>query len=349
MVSIAQPQGKKPPTESIVVSGSDRFSHISDVSVYPGQDLILELPITASQFPRLENIASAYQSFQIEKMSFRINPQISTATNGGYVAGYSRDPLEQIGTGSNALNAITALHGAVTKKWWEDSIVRSFGGPKCLFTQESGDERLYSDGIFYLAADGKATTSGALTIYVDYTVRLIKPVLRGVEEPVVHYADELLLKNLYYVYPDGISEIGGYLIAIDSGGKADNLSTAVPGIDEYFAENPEAQKTFGIDKVYTVPGLNNADTVEYVFTPFQFRYNPSLVEGKSGFEVLVVGQANFPDTAYFGNRYSFVSGNATLYTVPGPLADHSLRSYGIKVPTNEGVLRKGIETLCRRK
>jgi len=344
-VSLAQPQYSRKNTESIVISGVDRFAHIQDVAAYEGQSLIMEIPITAAVFPRLESLANNYQNWQVEKLEFRVNPQISTQTNGGYICGYSRDPLEKIGTGTDALNAITSLRGSQTKKWWEDSIIKSYGSPKVLFTQESGDERFFADGIFYLASDGKATTAGALTIYVDYTVKLMKPVLRSTEEPELEKIEDTPLQHtLWYVYQEGDAKIG-YLMYLDPAtGKVDNLDGAIPGIDEFFAKHINENLYFTTSRF--IPGLKTDEVAEYNMAPKQMVYQKSAIDGKSGFVVLVTGVV--PNTSYIGDDYSNKAGNIDFFHVPGPQKGETLRGYGIITDdaneNREG--RKGLKHLC---
>jgi len=348
MVSLAQPQSSRKVTESILISGGDRFAHIKDVGAYEGQTLIMELPITVAVFPRLQSLANNYQNWRVEKLGFRVNPQISTSTNGGYVCGYSRDPLEKIGEGADALNAITSLRGSQTKKWWEDSVVTSFGQPKNLFTQESGDERLYADGIFYLASDGKATSPGALTIYVDYTVRLIKPVLRGEDDDATERMEETkLLGNLYYVYVDGDSATG-YLVSLDANGKIQNMELVLPGIDDWY-HNTEPGDTnqlfFGT--AHHIPGLKTDQVSEYNYTPTELLFVTNAIDGKSGFNVKMFGQATISVSAYVGDDYSNAQGNINMFHVPGPLEGQSLKDYGLySNRATKEMGRKGQDLLC---
>lgn len=324
-VALGQPNHVNKVTERILISGSDRFAHIKDISTYDGQTLVMEIPITTSQFPRLETIGSNYQNWKVNSLGFRICPQVSTSTNGGYVVGYSRDPQEQVGVGADALNAITALRNSQTKKWWEDSVVMSPGAPKMLWTQETeGDERLFADGKFYLAVDGKATTPGSLTIYVDYTVELIKPVYRKENPDEEKLEDTPLSGHLAYLWEEGNSTTG-YLMHVTDGGTVDNIQNAIPGLADYLKNN-ENHLVLWATKSIHVPGLKSDLVAEYNFVPRNYEYVDNAMDNRSGFKVRVFGQEDVSVSAYIGDEYNSTS---TIPHVMGPLEGTTLREYGL--------------------
>lgn len=347
-VSLAQPQLRNNNNESIVIKGSDRFAHIADISHYAGQTLIMEIPITAAVFPRLDSISANYQNWQVENLVFRINPQISTNTNGGYIAGYSRDPQEKIGQGFEALNAITSLAGSQTKKWWEDSTVRSVGSVKTLFCQESGENRFYADGTFYLASDGKATTGGAVTVYVDYTVRLLKPVLRKIEPEEEQFEDAPLLLDLYHVWTEGVADVG-VLVAIDPATKkVVSMEDALPGIEKYMDAHPDNKLYYGFPK--NTPGMKLDGTIEYMYAPHYLFYHGNALDGKPGFVVRPYGYPELSASAAMGMDYSTAQGSNLVFAVPGPRKGSTLRTNAILPAEQESTKkhknRVGFEHLC---
>lgn len=134
---------------------------------------------------RLDVQASAYQRIKWLSLKFRISPQISTAVSGGYVAAFVQDPTDIVPDGEAGLNALTSQSHSVTKKWWEDSIINAPMPQELLFTNITGSElRWSSPGQFVLASDGKATSAGSLTVYLDWSVELSVPSLEkvGLEE-----------------------------------------------------------------------------------------------------------------------------------------------------------------------
>lgn len=127
---------------------------------------------------RLARLASAFQRIKYVRLSFHVEPQVSTATSGGYVIGFIRDATDLIPDGESGLSILTSTQGSLTKKWWESAVLNC-GGFKDLFytTNSPTEERWSSPGILVLFADGKATQAGSLTIYVDYEIELFEPSL----------------------------------------------------------------------------------------------------------------------------------------------------------------------------
>lgn len=128
---------------------------------------------------RLARLASAFQRIKYIRLSFHVEPQVSTATSGGYVIGLVRDALDLIPDGEAGLSILSANQGTLTKKWWEPCVLNCGGFPDLFYTTLNNptEERWTSPGILVLFADGQATQRGSLTIYVDYEVEFFQPSL----------------------------------------------------------------------------------------------------------------------------------------------------------------------------
>jgi len=68
---------------------------------------------------RLNQIAKSFQKFRMKNgTKFTIQTQAPTTTTGGYVAGYTENPDQDMGTGKIATSAISALSGSVSAPAW---------------------------------------------------------------------------------------------------------------------------------------------------------------------------------------------------------------------------------------
>lgn len=162
--------------------GSDRLFHIEDISTLQSTSVPISIPVTAQSIPRLEKISEAFQRVRYLQLKFRVVPQISTATSGGYVASFVSDVNDLIPPTEYGLSKLTSQAGAVTKKWWETAVIAAALSPDLLYTSFSIDEpRLSSPGRFVLGVDGRASQRGSLTVYLDWKVHLSVPSLEGPE------------------------------------------------------------------------------------------------------------------------------------------------------------------------
>lgn len=162
-------------------AGRDRFAHFDDISSVPAGKSLLSVLFSPHQLPRCSVLAKAYQRYVVHSLSFHIVPMISSATSGGYVAAFVRDPEDSIRT--NAANIVTATAGSVTSKWWEDTVVRCPSLKDQFYTATTpGQERFSSPGALVIAVDGQATQKGSLTVYVEYNLSFYAPGLEAQKE-----------------------------------------------------------------------------------------------------------------------------------------------------------------------
>lgn len=160
-------------TDSAVVSGVDRLEHIEDISKYAHGTVVLDDLISASSFARLSKIAGAYQKVRFRKLQFRVVPMIPTSVGGGYVVAFVRDPADvPPSDGNDLLNWVTSQQGSVTTKWWQNSAISVPLSDRTYYTSSSEEIREYSPGRLVIVVDGKASSSGPVTVFVDWSVTL---------------------------------------------------------------------------------------------------------------------------------------------------------------------------------
>lgn len=157
-----------------VMSGVDRIFHLGDISKAGEGQLIYQSLIDASSMKRLQAVTLAWQRMSWEQLEFRVVPQVSTATSGGYVVSFVADADEDVSTlrGESLLVWASAQRSSVTNKWWQNSVLRPQIPRKDFYTSPGPEKREYSPGQLVLVSDGKASQPGSLTVYAHWKVRL---------------------------------------------------------------------------------------------------------------------------------------------------------------------------------
>lgn len=173
-VSMASKPRANVNTETATLSGTDIIASIPNIMDFSVGKLIINQEITPGLMPRLKTVARAFQKIKYNKLVFRVEPQVSTATSGGYVAAFVHDPSDIPAEGPTSTpNFLLAQSSSVTTKWWESSLITCKNmGNRVYYTSESKEVREYSPGSFMLTASGKATQSGNLVVYAEWNVTL---------------------------------------------------------------------------------------------------------------------------------------------------------------------------------
>nr|WKV33661.1 MAG: RNA-dependent RNA polymerase [Riboviria sp.] len=163
-------------SKSVTLSGTDRLLHSPDVSVFAHGKIVVKEIITAASFDRLAKMASAYQKIKWNSLVFEVDPQMSTATSGGYVASYVGDPTDEFQDGSEAfLRRLTAQQVSKTCSWYAPCRLTVKPTSRLLFTSQDNERRWSSPGQFILAASGQATQKGNVAVYCHWSVTLSVP------------------------------------------------------------------------------------------------------------------------------------------------------------------------------
>lgn len=172
VASVAIPQRIVTRTGDVAtLSGTDRMQMIPDVSALKTGHIIYSELITPGDFARLKNVARSFQRIRYNSLRFRIEPQMSTATSGGYVTAFVADPADTAPQ-TGVLNYLTSQKGSQTCKWWQNSTVVMPSTPRLFYTSNSVEVREYSPGRLMVAVDGQASQKGNLTVFCEWNVTL---------------------------------------------------------------------------------------------------------------------------------------------------------------------------------
>ena len=172
------------PAGSIRVSGMGRIAQSTHAAATISDgDAIFNEIITASVFPRLSRIASAYQRYRFTKMTFSVQPMCPATTGGGYVAGFLKDPMDT----DSSFDAIQGSRGATVGKWWEHKNVITIPAKDLLWTSVGESPRLYSPGKFVLTGVGSNTDVVNVSVLCSWEAELSVPSLESPEAPQTIY------------------------------------------------------------------------------------------------------------------------------------------------------------------
>lgn len=162
---------------AIVVSGNGRVGQTTiQANIANDGQVLLNLEVNPSMFPRLKRIASAYQRYRFTDLRFVVQPMCPSTTGGGWVAGVIPDPLDTNFT----FDALQATLGAKVNKWWEASEIPALSLPRDkLWTSEGENARLYSPGRFILLAVGTNTDLVNVSVVCHWRCELTIPSLEG--------------------------------------------------------------------------------------------------------------------------------------------------------------------------
>lgn len=262
VVALSQNQGLSA-AQRLTQTGTDRFIHIPNVKTSASQVILFSDIVTVKSFARLSQLSNTYQRYRIHNIRFRVEPQISTQTSGGYVAGFVTDPSVVVPSGAEGLNFLTSVKGAITKKWWESGVVVTPPMPDDLFcVVDSTQLRWSAAGRFVLGVDGAASVDGALTVYVDWTVELLDPTLSvtTTEEP-PSFATKVAQETVSVYYSEGDSNLG-YAFC-PAGSTPHGIEKAFPEIESLITvEDPNPHFTFS--RPVVMPSYNTDNSLKTV-------------------------------------------------------------------------------------
>lgn len=174
------------------MSGVDRIYSGAIGPTWPTGTVCVDAFVSPGIFKRLALVARAYQRIRYVRLRFRVEPQMSTATSGGYIVGFVRDPADKVTT----LDGLTAQQGSVTTKWWQSAVIDATPPQRLFYTSDSAEVREYCPGRLVLIVDGVATQTGSFTIFCEWKVELTSASL---EEPKDVSVVTTTKKNLYIV------------------------------------------------------------------------------------------------------------------------------------------------------
>lgn len=172
---VAQPQRVlgKSGTDQAVLSGTDRLLHVEELKGKGSGSMLLDFFVAPGSFKRLSKVASAFQRIRYRSLVFRVEPQISATSSGGYVAGFVSDPDDYVG----GLDELTSTAHSVTTKMWQSASVTARIPNRLFYTSVGIEPREQSPGRFLVMVDGSATQEGSMTVFCDWSVELSGAIL----------------------------------------------------------------------------------------------------------------------------------------------------------------------------
>lgn len=253
-----------PPTRRDVarVCGSDRIGEpIMVGSTTPIGSVLANLVVEPALTSRLRKLASAYQRITYTKLVFRIVPQFSTATTGGYVSGFVRDAADKLPNIGTANYLITNT-GASTASWWLENTIplRNLGQFYTNKPAEGADSlRLYSPGFVAVVCDTPPNQQGYITIQLEWEAVLTHATTSDLEDPI----PVVVPPNLIVDEAFGNSTTKGTICTTNNQGVLTPVTT-----EQVQMMNPELEIEDGdvvtIPKVLPLSMTRNANNVESV-------------------------------------------------------------------------------------
>lgn len=213
------------------LKGTDRLVHIKDLSQFKHGDVMLQSMVTPADFARLKGIAKSFQRIKWVELSFEVHMQNSSATPGGYVAGFVPDPEDSFEGSEDDLNRLTSSPGSKTQKMWESCFVKARPPKTLLFTSSSVEPRLFSPGQFILLTDGETSaTDSSCTVFVHWKVSLSVPSVENEENLVPGFTNETIIAT-------NNKEGSLWLVHTSPGGTPSEVFTEAeaPGISDFYA------------------------------------------------------------------------------------------------------------------
>lgn len=159
-------------------SNTDRLAHITLPADVPRGTVIYDQVITPGVGKRLRQQAALFQKVKYVSLRFEIQTQTPTTNGGGYVVSFLHDPQMEVGSGENALRALTAVQGTQTSKFWQSTVYSVQTTSQQYFTLNGEDIRFFSPGRFLVLSDGPPTVPVSITILFHWTIELTRPALQ---------------------------------------------------------------------------------------------------------------------------------------------------------------------------
>jgi len=181
-------------SDNLTMRGVERWKTINVTSGASDGNLLTEY-FDHSLVPRLKLCASMFERVRYKQLAFEVVSKAPTSLGGGYVAAFIPDPdLSH----APSVGSAAASPGAVSKKWYESSIVRARVPQQLLYTSNGTDKRLSVPGVFVVYVDGPPNGAVSITINVHWSVELSVP---SIEPSAADAApEELTVKgDLYFI------------------------------------------------------------------------------------------------------------------------------------------------------
>lgn len=159
-----------------MLKGVDRIVTVKDATTLTPGKSVVSLLITPLIADRLRAASQMFQKIKYHKLVFRVNSQCSTMTAGGYVAGFVKDPADEIPSESVAVQYLMSNTGSYTQPWWRSTVHNIRASQRMFFTDKpalgADAIREYSPGRFYVIVDSTPSQTCPVTVDLEWTVEL---------------------------------------------------------------------------------------------------------------------------------------------------------------------------------
>jgi hypothetical protein len=163
---------------------------IAEITAANAANYSLQVPLQinpglAVSFPWLSQIAQNYEAYEFKKLEFHFIPYVSSATAGYNAMNFDYNPQEESSTQFPSKQTFTDYDGAVQCNAWEGFSMKvrcpnMEGGNRIRTIRTGGisgsyDLHCYDHGQFNFAVGASSGTSAIGTLYVCYSVALMRP------------------------------------------------------------------------------------------------------------------------------------------------------------------------------
>jgi len=139
----------------------------------PGANITYNLNPATMIGTRLQKLAANYQQYRFKRLSLTMQSPAPSTASGLYAIGYTRNPDQEIGTGLNAIQTITAMPGAVTSSVWNTCTCHaSLDSQWYNVDADSQEVMKTTQGQFFacLVSPPTTTTPVAFAVWLDYVI-----------------------------------------------------------------------------------------------------------------------------------------------------------------------------------
>lgn len=187
----------------------------STLSVLTGQftngQVLASKVLHPSTIETLAAQADVFQQYRFKSIRALITTDAASTNTGMLVAGFIRDPADEVPSGEAAIQIVDAQPGSQRFKIWQSGSVRT-ASTRWLYTSDSTDTRLSSELQFVLVHRGKSNAECTVEVKLEYVVEfkqrtLVPAVEEEIEmQPVIKPGLVLAFKegkNYVVAHPEG--------------------------------------------------------------------------------------------------------------------------------------------------
>jgi len=177
----------------ITITGTDYISTTNIIQSSPDGLILASIPLTPANLgsgTHLASMAMNYERYRFNRLSFKVVSRVPTTTGGGYLAGMTPDPFQELFPGPGAKRAVRAYEGSVSAPLWQSTSVRTKIDNFLRYTDLSRDLPLLSAGKFFVVLDGTPSLASAtdvvqLSIEIAWSVTFTSPTVPEVISGVI--------------------------------------------------------------------------------------------------------------------------------------------------------------------